>query len=637
MSKKPSETLHGAVSAWNQGDTGRALRMAQRLVRRDPRNGDARHLLGVIALGRKKFVEARRQLERAVRLLPENAACHANFALALRSSGRMREALEPSARACRIDPDRVEFAINHAELLLELEDYGAASDWCRKTLRRFSDPRLRHAHGRALLRGGDPHAALEPLRQAHSQMPRNPEVMVDFGLAHHVTEAPEEAVRLHYKALSVAPAHAAAWHNLIHVLDADDGLVEEELRSHLQNDQNNASAWAALAVLAERRGRAAEAGDAATRALQIEPAQADARLVEVRMLRRAGHPERALEQITTLEGENGKLPAGVLEHERGLILEALNHREAEAWEAFRAANQAVIDEHVYRPDPDRFVADRVAVAESFTRDWIDSWTALPSNGAGMPSIFLGGFPRSGTTLVGSMLNNHGSVCDVEEKPVLGSVVARMRQMPRGYPGSLADLDEDSRRELRQFYWQQLQQFGPADDEVRLVDRNPICPVDAGLIYRLFPEACIVFVVRDPVDVCLSCFRTNFRLNAMTAQFTGLERTAWFYDRCMRAWERYRAHLPLNVHMLRYEDLVSDPEPVMRSLLEFLGLDWNDAVVDNVAGAVTRAGRVRTASAHQVVDPLHQQAVERWRRYADFLAPVMDVLQPWRRHFGYEPA
>ncbi len=79
--------------------------------------------------------------------------------------------------------------------------------------------------------------------------------------------------------------------------------------------------------------------------------------------------------------------------------------------------------------------------------------------------------------------------------------------------------------------------------------------------------------------------------------------------------------------------MADPEGELRPLLEFLGLDWRDEVLDHQATALGR-GRIKTASYAQVAQPLYQQSAGRWLNYRRQLEPVLPILEPWAVKFGY---
>jgi hypothetical protein len=119
------------------------------------------------------------------------------------------------------------------------------------------------------------------------------------------------------------------------------------------------------------------------------------------------------------------------------------------------------------------------------------------------------------------------------------------------------------------------------------------------------------------------------------QFLSLETTARYYDAVMRLGEAARARLPLRLHVLRYEDVVGDFRPTITSLLEFLGLTWNEDVTKYADAANRR--HIRTPSATQVIQPLYRSSLGQWRHYARQLEPVMPILDPWVRAFGYQSA
>jgi hypothetical protein len=97
----------------------------------------------------------------------------------------------------------------------------------------------------------------------------------------------------------------------------------------------------------------------------------------------------------------------------------------------------------------------------------------------------------------------------------------------------------------------------------------------------------------------------------------------------------RAKLPLAVHEVRYEAVVSDFDATVGGLLEFLGVPWDDGVRNYAETAKTRA--IGTPSASQVVQPLYATAQGKWRNYRSFLEPVLPALEPWVGAFGYEPS
>jgi hypothetical protein len=119
------------------------------------------------------------------------------------------------------------------------------------------------------------------------------------------------------------------------------------------------------------------------------------------------------------------------------------------------------------------------------------------------------------------------------------------------------------------------------------------------------------------------------------QLLTFEGAAAFYDAVMRLSELYRDLLPLLRHEVRYESLVEDFEPTVRAACDFIGLEWNDSMLDFAAKARTRG--ISTPSAAQVARGLNREGQGAWRRYRDQMAPVLPLLEPWLERFGYDPS
>ena len=118
-------------------------------------------------------------------------------------------------------------------------------------------------------------------------------------------------------------------------------------------------------------------------------------------------------------------------------------------------------------------------------------------------------------------------------------------------------------------------------------------------------------------------------------FLKLETAALFYDAVMQHWERAREVLPLNVHTIRYEDMVEDLEGELRPLIDFVGVGWDDSLLEHQKTAKDR-GYIRTPSYAQVTEKIYTRSSGRWTKYRAHLEPILPVLAPWVERFGYEP-
>jgi tetratricopeptide (TPR) repeat protein len=267
------------------------------------------------------------------------------------------------------------------------------------------------------------------------------------------------------------------------------------------------------------------------------------------------------------------------------------------------------------------------LAEMVTPEWASRIASIEPSSRRSPA-FLVGFPRSGTTLLDTFLMGHPQAKVLEEVPLVHAIESVL--------GKMAVLPDRSAQEMakaREAYFAELDQHVDPGFEGLVVDKLPLNILAAPFLQAIFPDARFIFAQRHPCDCVLSGFMQGFALNPSMACFLDIGDSAAFYDKSMSVWTRCRESLPLKVHTIIYEDLVVSPEASLRPLVDFLGLDWREELLDHRSTAKAR-GAISTPSYDQVVQPLNQRASGRWRRYEKQLAPVLPVLLPWAERLGY---
>jgi hypothetical protein len=142
---------------------------------------------------------------------------------------------------------------------------------------------------------------------------------------------------------------------------------------------------------------------------------------------------------------------------------------------------------------------------------------------------------------------------------------------------------------------------------------------AGIISQVFPETRILNCRRDPRDICLSNFMVEFGLGH--AYTYDLESLAQVYKTYQELMEHWKAVLPIPILDVRYEALIADPRTWVEKVLEFCGLEWEEACLDFHKSK----RQVTTASYDQVRRPLYTSSVARWKNYARHLEPVSRIL------------
>jgi hypothetical protein len=166
-----------------------------------------------------------------------------------------------------------------------------------------------------------------------------------------------------------------------------------------------------------------------------------------------------------------------------------------------------------------------------------------------------------------------------------------------------------------------------------IDKYPLNTLKLPLIAKLFPRAKILFAVRDPRDVVLSCFRRRFRMNPAMYELLTLSGAAAFYSAAMEFAHAVKRRLALDWHEVRYERLVTGFEQEIRGVCAFVGLEWSAQMAD-FAGRV-EAREHATPSTAQLTRGLVTSALAQWRHYEAHLQPTLPALTPWLRQFGYE--
>ncbi|HEX5313442.1 MAG TPA: sulfotransferase, partial [Gammaproteobacteria bacterium] len=154
----------------------------------------------------------------------------------------------------------------------------------------------------------------------------------------------------------------------------------------------------------------------------------------------------------------------------------------------------------------------------------------------------------------------------------------------------------------------------------VVDKNPLNFAHLGLIAALFPQARIVHCRRDPLDTALSIYFQNFAhpRNDYAYRIEDIAAMTGFHRRIMTYWERV---LPIPIYPIDYERFVAEPEAQRRSVIEWLGLSWDELLL-----ADSSAGAIHTASQWQARQPVYRHALGRARHYAPWIGPLSDALR-----------
>ena len=248
--------------------------------------------------------------------------------------------------------------------------------------------------------------------------------------------------------------------------------------------------------------------------------------------------------------------------------------------------------------------------DGFSEEWITGSTSFSK----ATPVFICGMFRSGSTLIEQILSRHPSITAGGELDYLQWLTDQMLSI---FPNGFLNASRQEHQALGDAYLSILKSLFPYAQCV--TDKQPDNFIYLGLIKVLFPAARIIYTKRDPLDNCLS---VNFQqLGGNLSYATDLEDTAHYYKQHSRLMEHWEKCFPDNIFTVEYEQLVSSPEPVVRGLLNFLELDWDE----NCLAFTQGDNLVKTASVWQVRDELHENSSGRWRNYESFVENIRIVL------------
>jgi Tfp pilus assembly protein PilF len=488
------------------------------------------------------------------------------------------EAITSYQQLLKLNPRHVDALNNLGAALCKLGRYQEAEQHFRRAISVKPDYSDAHSNLGTVLRWRGLLAGSEnSLRRALKLKPNHVDARSNLGLTLLSLGRTIDAKAHFEKVLRIAPRHANALLGMGQVVSMEGRFDEAEaiLERVLEADPNMPGAWAALVGL---RKMTSDAG----------------------WLQRA--EEIAASAIAPLEEAGlrfaiGKYYDDVADFER-------------AFRSYKRGNdlmKTVLAEK-YQPDVHtQFVDDLIRV---YTRETISRTESGGS--ASVKPIFVVGMMRSGTSLVEQIVASHRAVRGAGELQFWSDAVRQHATAIR--QGSLG---EPLRKKLAKEYLRVL--TGHSVDASRIVDKAPANSDYLGVIHSILPNARIIYMQRDPIDTCLSCYFQQF---SPALSFTmDLSDLVHYYREHQRLIAHWRTVLPPGTILdVPYEELIADQEGWTRKILEFLDLEWDKRCLDFQSTQRT----VATASYWQVRQKIYGDSVGRWRNYKRFIGALRDL-------------
>ncbi len=581
------------AQAAKTGDYSHAEHTFRSILSKNPRDLDTAQWLGVVLRLQGKTLDALALHEKVASARPQSVPAQVEYGLSLHQAGRVDSAVTAYQSALALQPQNP-IALMHL--------------------------------GRAHLDLFNPGEAIRVFKEALKVQPANFEVMALLAQAYLSRGLPVEAVKLFRQLLGVRPGNARLMCSLaaaLRLVGEDDealGLLEKAAGI----DPSLSGAIAGQVQLLESRKEYGRADALLDAALHRGLRSADIVEAFARQAKRTGRQDEAIAMLQPLVASD-KVPPYVrsmLSIAMGELLESQKNYPA-AFAAYRAGNELF---------PRTFSNEQLhgTIEKMLTMYSADKLRTYARSGSTSElPFYIVGMPRSGTSLVEQILASHPNVHGAGELNHIATMqltAQRRFGLKEKHPLNAGEftakiLDELAAEEIATLRGMASEAgFDKRGTELtRVTDKMPGNYHALGFISRLFPKTRVIYCRRHPMDNCLSCYTTS--LSPLHSYANDPVNVAETYKQHLRLMAHWRAINVLPILEVRYESLVADPEPIVRQMLEFAGLSWDDACMRH--HETQRV--VHTASMDQARKPIYKSSVARWKRFEEFLGPMRQAL------------
>jgi tetratricopeptide (TPR) repeat protein len=600
--------IRHAAELFRRGDLAAAEGTCRQVLGRSAGHRDARVLLGLILLAAARFIDAEALFLDLCTREPGEITHWTNLGTARRGSKRFDEALVAYGRAAALGAVSADFYYNVGLTHVDRLDFESArAVFERAAALAPTDAEIRHRLAQSCFESRRPEEAIRALDGWEGFSDLNTEVTANIGtLLMNLGESARADVAFELVARD-ASAEPHVVLILIEALERTNRVAEARARLDALRDDPRSRTLGADLLLTEAQ--------IAERELQFEVACA---------LR-----QRVLREINEFPLRHFQL------FRLAKCLDAARRPD----EAFDALDEAHRSQVAYFGLTVPAVSLRGVPTMTITKYGCDPADVASWDHSGAPSvaespIFIVAFPRSGTTLLELTLDAHPQLKSMDEQPFLQAALHGLSTSGLRYPEELGRVTNAHLDAVRAAYWERVGRKVRLEPGQRLVDKNPLNILRLPVIRRLFPNSRILLAVRNPCDVLLSCFMQHFRSPDFALLCADLGTLAMGYRRTMDYWYQQAQVLEPAIREVRYESLVADFAAEIHGITDFLGLPWDERLLAPAAHARSK-GYISTPSYAQVVQPVNDKSVDKWRAYEGHFAGVMPTLQPYLERWGYD--
>lgn len=555
------------------GRTEESIPFMQKAVQLNPGDPETYNNLGAALNDLKRFSEAEETYKKAISIQPDFVIAYNNLGGVLNSLGRFDEAESVYKKAISIKDDYAEGYSNLGNFLRERDRLDEAENYCRKAV-----------------------SVKEDYAEAY----------VKLGVVLAEKLLFEEAVESYKKALSLNPDLSDAYGNLGNALSALGKFAEAEeaYKKAISVRPDFAEVYSNIGAMYNDLGRFDEAAASYEKALSIMPSLAECHR-NLSLIKRYKPDDPQIKMLQELYGTvKNDVDKIQICFALAKAYEDMNDIDA-AFSFYSEGNALRKKELNYNIGMDKRLFDMIKSAFKGAMEMPPISVPLRSQ----KPILIVGMPRSGTSLVEQILASHSDVYGAGELEAINTLVKKYYFDKK--PENIASAS----REIASGYLSEIESIAGKNGFV--TDKMPTDFRWLGFIMLSLPDIKVVHVTRDRMAVCWSIFRQYFPAKGLgfTHDLSDLREYYDMYEDLMLFW---KGLFPGRIYDLNYELLTENQEEETRKLLDYCGLEWEDACL-----SFEKTDRpVRTASSAQVREKIYKGSSEAWRRFEKHLAPLL---------------
>ena len=624
------------INLFNSSSYEECITFGKELSLKYPNEVIIPNILGATFAAIDKDSESLMQYKYALEIDPRNPQVYNNLGLTYKKIGDYKKATESFKTSLSIKPNFPEACNNLALSLKEEMKVDDAINYLNKAIE--FKPNYSEAFynlGNTLTVKGDFRKAINAFKKAIELKPDYFDALNNLGATYNLYKDYSNALKSISKALKIRPNIADAYNNL-GTAELNLENESEAIKSYnkaIKIDPKFVLAYSNLCGLYERSNKleklketlnkAENQGLSGNEEIKFRRGQLNSRNKDYK------NSTLYLEEVDDTKISN-KMKIDKYEL-LGKDYDKIKHYK-KAFNCFKKSNSLVslsVESQLYNPKNYQNQISQLIISYSKVNNL--EWENKIENKIISP-VFLIGFPRSGTTLLDNILSSHPNICTLEEKPMIAMVKKSLNKLA-SYE-NLKKLNLHDLQNLQEIYLDELTKYLPnklLHGKV-FIDKLPLSIIDVSLILRIFPKAKFILAIRHPLDCILSCFMQTFNLNDAMANFLNLKNTAELYNKSMKLFDIYESIFKLDLHLIKYENLILSLKDETTKLLKFLDLNWEKEIDNYRSNALDK--KINTPSYNQVTEKIYTRASGRWKNYKNEMHDIMPLMQFWIEKWGY---